>query len=122
MTGLKRSRWPLGDADQGIGLGQGLAHRLLDQHVEPGLEAILGHGVVRDGRHRDDDGVGEVGQLLVIGHDNGAIGCRDRLGALVLRVADGGEFGTLDDSEFTGVKRAEIAGADHGNANLASRH
>ena len=94
--------------------------RLLDQHVDAGLDELARDLVMERRRHGDAGRIDPADDAAIIEGRLGAELRGDRAGALLVGIDDGDKLGARIAGIMIGVKAAKIAGAHHGDANLSA--
>ena len=92
---------------------------LFDQYVNPGVEEIPHHRIVRGSRHRDRDRVDPADERTVVGHRLGPQpGCHVG-GAVLVAIGDRDKAGAVERGHLFGVVAAEVTDADHAEPEFA---
>ena len=107
---------PMGEPDQFPGFVQIHGDGLLDEHVQPGLEAGARDLAVALGRHGDDRRVGHAEDLPVVVERRAAERAGDRLGARAVGVGDRHQLAVGARGELLRVVAAHVARPDDGDS------
>ena len=109
----------LGEGRDLLGRVHAFGERLLDQHVDAGVEEVHYHRVVRRGGHGDGDRIDLSHQRTVVGQGGGAERGRDGGGPCGVRVGDRDQAGAVERGHLLGVVAPEMACADHAESEWA---
>ena len=93
-------------------IGHALCEGFFDQHVDPGVEEVPHHFVVRGGRHGDRHGVDAADERAVVGCCLGLQTGRDLGGPWAVAVGNRDQAGAVESSHLFRVIAAEVTDAD----------
>ena len=109
MADLQHAPAADGELEQRLALVHRRGERLLDQHVDPGVEQVARDGVVQLGRDGDARAVDPAGERAVIGDGLDAERGRDGAGTRGVDVGDRDELGRRIRRVLLRVKPTEVS-------------